>query len=96
MTIFLNQLVLLDKEVPQIYQQMTTYIAQFIAKHRIVQVQQNSVFTWRQEGGDIDESLLADKIKRESALLFYQLVAGRNYPLNLSDIAITVLKTEIY
>ena len=75
---------------------MTTYIAQFIAKHRIVQVQQNSVFTWRQEGGEIDESLLADKIKRESALLFYQLVAGRNYPLDLSDIDVTVLKSEIY
>ena len=76
--------------------QMTTYIAQFIAKHRIVQVQQNSVFTWRQEGGEIDESLLSDKIKRESALLFYQLVVGRNYPLNSDDIVITVLKTEIY
>lgn len=75
---------------------MTTYIAQFVAKHRIVQVQQNSIFTWRQEGGEIDELLLADKIKRESALLFYQLIAGRNYPLNSDDIAVTVLKTEIY
>ncbi len=75
---------------------MTTYIAQFIASHRIVQVQQNSVFTWRQESGEIDESLLADKIKRESALLFYQLVAGRNYPVDSGDIDITVLKTEVY
>lgn len=75
---------------------MTTYIAQFIAKHRIVQVQQNSVFTWRQEGGEIDESLLSDKIKRESALLFYQLIIGRDYPLSSDDIVITVLKTEIY
>jgi len=75
---------------------MTTYIAQFIAKHRVVQVQQNSVFTWKQEGGEIDESLLADKIKRESAILFYQLVAGRDYTVRSGDIDVTVLKTEIY
>lgn len=75
---------------------MTTYIAQFVAKHSVVQIQQNSIFTWRQEGGEIDQSLLADKIKRESALLFYQLIIGKNYPLNSSDIVVTVLKTEIY
>lgn len=72
---------------------MTTYIAQFTAKHRLIQIEQNSIFTWRQESGEIDESLLIDKIKRESSLLFYRLVAGIQYPVPEDDIAITVWKT---
>ncbi|MGI9551790.1 MAG: GTP-binding protein LepA [Aurantibacter sp.] len=75
---------------------MTTYIAQFIAKHRIVPVEQNSVFTWRQESGEIDESLLVDKIKRESSVPFFQLVAGKNFHVGLDDIVVTILKTEIF
>jgi hypothetical protein len=54
---------------------MTTYIAQFTAKHRLVQTKQNSIFIWQQESGEIDKTLLADKIKRESALHFYSLLA---------------------
>lgn len=72
---------------------MTTYIAQFSAKHRIVQIQQNSIFTWRQEGGEIDESLLADKIKRESAVHFYQLMAGSSYEILFDDISVSIGKT---
>ena len=72
---------------------MTTYIAQFIAQHRIVQIQQNSIFTWRQEGGEIDESLLADKIKRESAVHFYKLMAGSSYEILFDDISVSIGKT---
>ncbi|TMM59024.1 GTP-binding protein LepA [Maribacter algarum] len=72
---------------------MTTYIAQFTAKHRIIQIEQNSIFTWRQESGEIDDALLENKIKRESALHFYQLVAGKDYPVIQDDIRITVWKT---
>lgn len=72
---------------------MNTYIAQFTAKHRIIQIEQNSIFTWRQESGEIDNVLLEDKIKRESAIHFYQLVAGKDYPVVPDDIRITVWKT---
>ena len=72
---------------------MTTYIAQFTAKHRIVQLEQNSIFTWRQDGGEIDTVLLEDKIKRESALHFYRLVAGENYEVLQNDISVTIWKT---
>lgn len=72
---------------------MITYIAQFTAKHRIIQIEQNSIFTWRQESGEIDDSLLEDKIKRESAIHFYQLVAGKGYPVAQDDIRVTVWKT---
>ena len=75
---------------------MTTYIAQFVAKHRIIQIEQNSIFTWRQESGDIDISLLADKIRRESAIHFYRLVAGANYEINTEDISISVWKTMVF
>ncbi|MEO9891932.1 GTP-binding protein LepA [Aurantibacter sp.] len=75
---------------------MTTYIAQFVAKHRIIQIEQNSIFTWRQESGDIDESLLADKIRRESAIHFYRLVAGSNYEIHTEDISISVWKTMVF
>ena len=72
---------------------MTTYIAQFTAKHRIIQLEQNSIFTWRQDGGEIDTILLENKIKRESAIHFYRLVAGENYEVLLSDISVTIWKT---
>ena len=73
---------------------MTTYIAQFVAKHRIIQIEQNSIFTWRQEGGEIDESLLIDKIIRESAIHFYSLVAGTNYEILSDDISVSVWITK--
>tara|TARA_R110002167_G_scaffold322911_2_gene528765 strand:+ start:949 stop:1182 length:234 start_codon:yes stop_codon:yes gene_type:complete len=72
---------------------MITYVAQFTAKHRIIQVEQNSIFTWHQESGDIDSSLLKDKIKRESSVHFYHLVAGENYKIDPSDILVTIWKT---
>lgn len=72
---------------------MTTYIAQFTTKHRIIQLEQNSIFTLRQESGEIDDALLEDKIKRESAIHFYQLVTGKNYPIVQDDIQITVWTT---
>ena len=73
---------------------MNLYIAQFTAKHRIIQLEQNSVFTWRQESGEIDTSLLEDKIKRESSAHFFKMVAGENYDINPKDITVTVQKTE--
>ncbi|SDN05635.1 GTP-binding protein LepA [Kriegella aquimaris] len=75
---------------------MTTYIAQFTAKHQILQVEQNSIFIWRQESGAIDTSLLEDKIKRESALHFYELVAGEDYDINQEDILVTIEKTQAF
>jgi hypothetical protein len=73
---------------------MTTYIAQFTAKHRLIQIEQNSIFTWRQEGDEIDKSLLEDKIKRESSIHFYRMVAGGNYEISSKDISITTWKVQ--
>ncbi|RKN82843.1 GTP-binding protein LepA [Ulvibacterium marinum] len=73
---------------------MTTYIAQFTAKHRLIQIEQNSIFTWRQEGGEIDESLLEDKIKRESSIHFYRMVSGGSYEIAAEDISITTWKVQ--
>lgn len=75
---------------------MTTYIAQFTAKHEILQVEQNSIFIWRQESGAIDTSLLEDKIKRESAVHFYELVAGEDYDIHQEDILVTIQKTQAF
>lgn len=72
---------------------MVTYIAQFTAKHRVIQIEQRSVFIWRQESGDIDTSLLKDKIKRESSVHFYYMVAGKDYEVEKDDIDLTVWKT---
>jgi len=71
---------------------MTTYIAQFVAQHRLIQIEQNSIFTWRQESGEIDEELLQDKIKRESSLYFYRLIAGMNHDIKKDDISVTIWK----
>lgn len=35
------------------------------------------MFIWQQESCEIDNTLLQDKIKREAALHFYNLVAGK-------------------
>lgn len=69
---------------------MTTYIAKFCAHHRIIQIMQHSVFTWKQEGGDIDKDLLIGKIKRESSLHFFKLLAGDHYTVSIEDINIEV------
>ncbi|MDO6516117.1 GTP-binding protein LepA [Zobellia uliginosa] len=73
---------------------MTTYIAHFTAGHRIIPTEQNSIFIWQQESGEVDITLLVNKIKRESALHFYSLVAD-NYEgeVQLDDIDITVHET---
>lgn len=73
---------------------MTTYIAHFTAKHRIIQIRQNSIFTWQQDSGEVDRVMLADKIRRESALPFYRLVAGPGLPIALEDISVEVLKAQ--
>lgn len=72
---------------------MTTYIAEFRAVHRLIQIVQHSVFTWQQEGGEIDSELLIGKIKRESSLHFFKLLAGANYDVQMDDITIEVNKT---
>ena len=71
---------------------MTTYIAQFVARHRLIQIEQNSIFTWRQESGDIDDELLQDEIKRESSIYFYRLLAGMKHEIKKEDISVTIWK----
>ena len=73
---------------------MTTYIAEFKAAHKIIQIEQHSIFTWQQEGGDIDKDLLEGKIKRESSVHFYKLLAGTKYKVSLEDICIEINRTE--
>ncbi|WP_298478358.1 GTP-binding protein LepA [uncultured Maribacter sp.] len=73
---------------------MTLYIAQFTAKHSIIQLEERSIFTWRQESGDIDESMLINKIKRESSVHFFQLIAGVNYQIEEEDITVTINKAQ--
>lgn len=75
---------------------MTTYIAQFTAKHRIIQIEQNTIFTWQQESGAIDTTLLASKIIRESSIHFFRMIAGNNYEVSAEDIAVSVWKTELF
>ena len=71
---------------------MTTYIAQFTAKHAVILIKQNSIFIWQQESGEIDILLLANKIKRESSLHFFRLVAGDAYNIELNAITVDVKK----
>ncbi|MGB5238446.1 MAG: GTP-binding protein LepA, partial [Flavobacteriaceae bacterium] len=54
---------------------------------------QHSIFTWQQEGGEVDMDLLQGKIKRESAVYFYKLLAGKNYEVSPYDITIEINKT---
>lgn len=75
---------------------MTTYIAQFTAKHQNLSMEQNSIFIWRQESGEVDTSLLKDKIKRESAVHFYQLLAGDEHEIRQGDIDITIQKAQAF
>ncbi|MGB7395695.1 MAG: GTP-binding protein LepA [Pricia sp.] len=71
---------------------MTTYIARFTAKHRNVKVEQHSIFIWQQESGEVDKTLLTNKIKRESSIHFYRLVDGDNQTISLEDISVVVNK----
>lgn len=73
---------------------MTIHIAQFTAKHPIIQIQQNSIFTWKQESGEIDMDLLKNKILRESAIHFFKLVAGANYPISTDELEVSIVKAE--
>lgn len=73
---------------------MTTYIARFTAKHSIVQTDQHSVFIWQQESGEVDKTLLTNKIIRESSVHFFQLVAGDGQDIGQDDISVTVWKTQ--
>ena len=72
---------------------MTTYIAEFRAVHKLIKIIQHSVFTWKQEGGEIDSDLLQGKIKRESAVHFYKLMAGEHFEVSLDDISVEITKT---
>ncbi|HZJ20433.1 MAG TPA: GTP-binding protein LepA [Pricia sp.] len=71
---------------------MMTYIAHFTAKHREVQIEQHSIFIWQQESGEVDKTLLANKIIRESSVHFFRLVTGENYAIEQEDISISVRK----
>ena len=72
---------------------MTTYIAEFRAVHKLIQIRQHSIFTWQQEGGDIDKDLLEGKIKRESSLHFFKLLAGEAYDVLPDDITVNIGKS---
>ena len=72
---------------------MTTYIAEFRAVHKIIQ---HSIFTWKQEGGEIDDELLQGKIKRESSVHFYNLLVGEQYNVALEDISVEITKTATF
>lgn len=72
---------------------MTIYIAEFKAAHKTIQILQHSVFTWKQEGGEIDPELLQGKIKRESSIHFYNLLAGDHIEVTLDDISVEITKT---
>ena len=72
---------------------MTTYIAQFSARHRLIQVRQQSIFIWQQESGEIDRELLSGKIKREASQHFYRLLGGDSLEILLEDIDVQVEKT---
>lgn len=73
---------------------MTTYIAHFTAQHRLITVRQQSVFIWQQESGEIDEELLAEKIKKESALHFYRMIMGRQPEMSPGDIEVRIEKVQ--
>ncbi|CAM3425406.1 GTP-binding protein LepA [Zobellia roscoffensis] len=72
---------------------MTTYIAHFTAKHNVIPTEQNSIFIWRQESGEVDIKLLEDKIKRESSIHFYGLATDDQVEVKQDDININVFKT---
>ncbi len=72
---------------------MTTYIAEFRTTHRIIQIVQHSCFTWQQEGGEIDADLLQGKIKRQSSVHFFKLLAGNQFDISLEDITVEIAKT---
>ncbi len=71
---------------------MMTYIAHFTAKHRVVAIEQHSIFIWQQESGEVDKELLANKIIRESSIHFFRLASGNNYVIEQDDISIGVRK----
>lgn len=75
---------------------MTTYIAEFRAVHKVIQIIQHSIFTWKQEGGEIDDELLRGKIKRESSVHFYNLLVGEQYNVALEDISVEITKTATF
>ncbi len=75
---------------------MTTYIAQFHAVHELIDIAQQSCFIWRQDGGEVDNKLLEEKIKRESAVHFYQLLVDGKKEIHLNDITVKVWSTEIF
>lgn len=73
---------------------MTTYIAEFSCTHKVIQIEQHSCFTWQQEGGEVDEELLQNKILRESSIHFFRLVIDSDYPIALEDLQLKIIKTQ--
>ena len=75
---------------------MTTYIAQFHAVHKLIDIAQQSCFIWRQESGEIDNVLLEEKIKRESSIHFYQMLLDKGKQIDTNDISVKVWSTETF
>ena len=75
---------------------MNTYIAIYKATHRIIQIEEQSCFTWQQESGDIDIEMLTGKIKRERSIHFFNLVGSTNMESKLDDIKVVIEKSEVF
>jgi len=69
---------------------MTTYIAHFTAKHDQVNVEQHSVFIWQQESGEVDKTLLINKIKRESSIHFFRMASEKECIIEHDAISVRV------
>ncbi|MDC0008204.1 GTP-binding protein LepA [bacterium] len=75
---------------------MTTYIAQFHAVHKLIDIAQQSCFIWRQESGEIDNHLLEEKIKRESSIHYYHMLVDWDGEIDPNDISVKVWNTDTF
>ena len=75
---------------------MATYIAEYVASHKIIQVEEHSCFIWNQDPGDIDVEMLIGKIIRESSIHFYKVLVGSKYSVAIEDISVGILQTQMF
>ena len=75
---------------------MATYIAEYLATHKIIMMEEHSCFIWNQDVGEIDVEMLRGKIIRESSVHFYKLLVGKNYNVSLEDIKVDIIKTQMF
>ena len=75
---------------------MATYIAEYVATHKIIQVEEHSCFIWNQDPGDIDVEMLIGKIIRESSIHFYKVLVGSKFNVAIEDISVDILQTQMF